>query len=329
MNYNDGNLDYQYRYDTAVGGSVNSVKRVEIDPFKTRYRFPNSHQGSSRQKVFRVTSKQRRHFLRQFWSLDRTLINDYVGIDLTYSPKNLPENPAQSKDHLNRMSKWMVKKYNAFGCWKMENQIERSKKYYNGMRYCYHYHTMLFSPDANIMNIAGKGERKSKDQFRIAKKWKDITNGDLDHYNAGTSVYRPKAMNQVFWYISKYIAKENADDIGMEDGHHGRRMGWFNRKEMNKAISITGGVISEYVFKNVHRTINKHHRKLIARKVGKGVRSIRKPKNPYGYKFYSYITHDEFNHLIHYWVKNEHNMLYGHMLDQFGKKEQLDPKRLP
>ena len=325
--YNADVPEFQYGYDTAVNGSVNSIKRFEVNPHKVTTRFPNENQGS-RQKVFSVTARQRRHFLRQFWSINRTMIHDYIAIDLTYADSNMPTDPAVTKNHLNQMTKWLYKEYGAFLCWRMENQIKRSKKYFDGRRYCYHYHIMLFSPNANMMDIAGKGEKKSKEQLRIAKKWKDITSGDVKHYRAGTSVFRPTSMEQVFYYISKYIAKEHIDDKELEEGHYGRRMGWCNRKLMKKAITITGGVMSEYVFKNVHRTINKHHRKLIAKKIGKGIRAIRKPRNPYGYKLYSYITHDDFQHLIEYWVKDEYKMIYGGMLDKFGKRIPLNPRRL-
>ena len=233
--YNADTPEFQYRYDTAVNGCVNSIKRVEVNPHKVTTRFPNENQGS-RQKVFSVTARQRRHFLRHFWSINRTMVNDYVAIDLTYADSNMPTNPAATKEHLNRMTKWIYKKYDGFICWRMENQIGRSKKYYDGKRYCYHYHTMLFLPDANMINIAGKGEKKTNDQLTIAKKWKDVTGGDVKHYRAGTSVFRPTSVQQVFYYISKYIAKEHIDEKEMEEGHHGRRMGWCNRKLMLIAI---------------------------------------------------------------------------------------------
>ena len=209
--------DVKYTLSIADNASLVSLKVENLPSL-----FPVS---SPRGVIQAFSKKSRLRMMRFINSIDIEKMTAGFFVTLTY-PKEFAKNPLVWKEHLRIFKERLNREFPAVsGLWRLEPQRRGAP----------HFHLILWGC-SSLFTTAGKKW--------LSRVWYEVVNsGDIKHLRAGTQIKRLVSSKQLFYYVSKYMAKTQKGYTTAQFKYPvGRYWGVWYRKRL--AISFTKKVLT-------------------------------------------------------------------------------------
>jgi hypothetical protein len=195
-----------YSLTTATGGTLINLH--------ASFHLHQQYVYATRGIIHGFTRTSRRRLLDFFASIDQTKLSSLpLFVTLTY-PAQWDDNPAAWKQHLDRLSKRLVRRFpDVAFVWKLEYQKREAP----------HFHLILFG----VPYVAPGA---------LAVDWYEcVGSGDTRHLSAGTSIEACREWGQVTAYAAKYLAKIDGE---WPDRPAGRYWGVYGRARIPVSLLV-------------------------------------------------------------------------------------------